>query len=733
MQQLRRFYENTLLTLDRRLGGGGEGDIYTVQQYPQFVAKIYKPDKLTSNTISKLKALIANCPKYSHAAHIQVPVAFPVDLLCDCQTLKIVGYLMPRVDDVYPTHQLFNLSDRRQILPSFTYRYLCRTAQNLAAAVHIIHKAGYVIGDINDRNILVSSQALVTIVDTDSFQVPDPASPKMVYTCPVGVGEFIPPELQGKGDFKNIPRKPEHDLFGLAVVIFKILMEGAHPFDGKFTGNGETPPKEERISSGHFPYGQKNVPYEPKPTAPPFDILPHSVQVLFHRCFENGHENPKQRPSAEVWKKTLAIAEMELTSCNANSQHFYSAHLKQCPWCERQQTVLGGQDPFPEPGRKSVSTSTSSVQVGSPPLPSPPASPPPTVYSPPPPPQNNPVPIYANPSGYHSTLTPAPPLTPRQRSQLTLTPRQRSQLKSQDPRVGAFLGCTITICLLAGAVIGIRSLFFKVSSTFLERIDTALGRIDTMYYKAAIPRNFKISNENENRSTFRTKDGRMRGVIIAIPKNSGMMLRDNQQSLLKSHTSDWATKKGIGLPDSTDRKSLVWGEVASDRSGNTYTEWSADFRYQDNGEEKTISFNGISYIKESNGSFCLALFATIDSIKSYQKRIEKIINQYECKKRYGIGIQMRTQNFQEGDRSFTRPVIMGAYVGSPASKVGIKKGDIILSINNVKMFSADDVALLSGRKQPGETLQIEVFRNGTKQTYQVEIEELRDPNYSVFK
>src|SRR5438105_3869599 len=82
-------------------------------------------------------------------------------------------------------------------------------ARNIAAAVHAVHSRGYVIGDVNESNILVTDTALATLVDTDSFQVRDPGS-GVVYRCPVGKPEFTPPELQG-ASFGEIDRTPEHD------------------------------------------------------------------------------------------------------------------------------------------------------------------------------------------------------------------------------------------------------------------------------------------------------------------------------------------------------------------------------------------------------------------------------------------------------------------------------------------------------------------------------------------
>jgi WD40 repeat protein len=217
-----------------------------------------------------------------------------------------------------------------------------RTARNLAAAVRAVHDRGYVIGDLSGANLLVTAQALVTLIDTDSFQV---RSPDKTFRCRVATPEYTPPELQ-KALFANVDRAPEHDAFGLAVLIFQLLMQGTHPFAGIFTGEGDPAPIPRRIARGHWPYARgKVVPYKPNPHAPPWEALPPMVQALFLLCFEDGHDDPKVRPKALDWQQGLAEAEKELKACEVNSQHHYYRGAAACPWCVL--TKQQKRDPFP--------------------------------------------------------------------------------------------------------------------------------------------------------------------------------------------------------------------------------------------------------------------------------------------------------------------------------------------------------------------------------------------------
>ncbi len=344
--RLQRQSNAQIITLDltSTVGHGGEARVYVVPQDEALVAKVYH--KRTSAHAHKLVAMLANPPENPMAGIGHISIAWPVDLLSKADgSDSVVGFLMPRVKGMHSLLEFYNPKTRRQKCPFFNYFYLHRTARNLAAAFGALHARGYCIGDVNESNILVSDTALVTLVDTDSFQVRDPQNDR-VYRCPVGKPEFTPPELQGMS-FNLVERAIEHDLFGLAVLIFQLLMEGTHPFSGIYQGIGDPPPYEERIAAGHFSYSiGRRVPYIPTPIAPPFEILHPTLRQLFVRCFEDGHLNPLLRPSAQTWQSALRQAENDLVTCKANNQHRYGKHLNACPWCAR--TVrLGGRDPFP--------------------------------------------------------------------------------------------------------------------------------------------------------------------------------------------------------------------------------------------------------------------------------------------------------------------------------------------------------------------------------------------------
>lgn len=329
---------NETIRLGKKLGKGGEGVVYELRDNPNFVAKIYYPKKLPP--MEKLRLMAANQPENPTKVLNHVSIVWVTGLVHNKQG-KIVGCVMPKITWGVPIYNLYNPRERRQHFVGFTWKYLHRTARNLAAAVAAIHAKGYIIGDLNESNILVQPTALVSLVDTDSFQVPNPNGD--TFRCLVGKPEYTAPELQGIR-LSEIDRTVEHDRFALAVLIFLLLMEGSHPF----RGIGDPPEIRNRIRRGLFPYSLiSEPPAQPPPLNVPFHALHPNVQHLFHTCFIEGQFSPDRRPSASDWVSTLQQAEAELVQCVRNPHHFYLHTQPECTWCERTR-FLHGNDPFPE-------------------------------------------------------------------------------------------------------------------------------------------------------------------------------------------------------------------------------------------------------------------------------------------------------------------------------------------------------------------------------------------------
>lgn len=326
---------------DQAIGRGGEGRVLPVAGSPQIVAKLFHVP--TQARWWKVALLLAD-PLPQTGNH--PVVVWPSEVLFSNVTPQpqFAGYLMPRARAAHPIFNFYVMSIRRVKFPAFDYRYLIYCARNLAAAVALAHQHGHVLGDLNESNVLVGLNALVQLIDVDSWQVFD-RQRHIVYPCGVGKGELLPPELQGQ-DLARTVRSTCHDNFALAVLLFKLLNEGTHPFDGVYRGNGEPPALEARIAAGTSPYLDASGYWSPKPLAVPFNSLHWRLHRLFIQAFATGHSQPQMRPTASAWQEALDQAIGDLRRCTSHPHHWcWTGH---CLWCERTH-LLGGLDPFPSP------------------------------------------------------------------------------------------------------------------------------------------------------------------------------------------------------------------------------------------------------------------------------------------------------------------------------------------------------------------------------------------------
>jgi DNA-binding helix-hairpin-helix protein with protein kinase domain len=308
------------------LGLGGEGSVHDVPSRPTFVAKIYNAPQ-TKERSEKLSTMAAMA-----TADLTTFAAWPTATLHKKPGGPIAGILMPKVSGCKEIHHLYSVAQRKKDYPDADWGFLAFAARNCAIAFEAIHQHGHVVGDVNQKNVMVSNKAIVQFVDCDSFQVKGPLG--RIFRCGVGVPEYTPPELQGLS-FRDVDRSVDHDLFGLAVLIFHLLMMGRHPFSGVYNGPGEMP-LEKAIQNGLFAYARDAQARKmgPPPNTLPIAMLDADLVTLFERAFiRTGRNGTVQRPRAGEWRSALDGLLKRLKTCQFDSKHLYPATAGSCPWC----------------------------------------------------------------------------------------------------------------------------------------------------------------------------------------------------------------------------------------------------------------------------------------------------------------------------------------------------------------------------------------------------------------
>jgi hypothetical protein len=328
--------------LGKRLGSGGEAEVFEVLGSHR-AAKIYR------NTLSpadlhhkqrKIEAMVEMTPADPGVRIGHVSLAWPAELLFDSKR-RFCGYFMPRAESLGTLSIVSNPAGRQLASMAFDPRYLHRTGANLAMSVGAVHRIGHCIGDFNPGNVLVTNRALVTLIDTDSFQIVDRHG--RLYGCGVGIDQYLAPERVRGGMVT-----PEQDSFVLAVLLFQLVMGGFHPFDGGAVIAAHSTaqlPLAEYLRQGVFPF-ISNRQAQPPDGAPNFALLRHELRDAFQKTFITGHRNPLFRVSVGEWVGLFERAEKDLVQCRRDKEHLYYQSVGTCIWCEQKHRTRA-QAPLP--------------------------------------------------------------------------------------------------------------------------------------------------------------------------------------------------------------------------------------------------------------------------------------------------------------------------------------------------------------------------------------------------
>lgn len=342
--------------LGPELGSGGEGTVYEMPG-ENIVIKIYKNPQ--PELERKLYYLVCHpvpslVDQYNHPI---LKLAWPNDIVYGQE--GFVGYVMPRLENALEIFHVVwgcQFPKAKKMWPDYTWMLNVQVARNLALSVSHLHRAGYVIGDMNDKNIMVESDGAVCILDIDSFDFTDMET-GVHYRCGVGLADYLAPELQGR-NLRTANFTTWSDDFALAIHIFQLLMDNFHPFTGRrLVQTQNSFPADQRIQrmvEGECPFVKEIPGYDIPAGAPKLnEVLPQKLCDDFVKtfCYDSASalEVASQRTSAEQWFEDLnnfyKVCEDEgLVQCSVDPKHYYLRSIGFCGRCAAQKRLQALQN-----------------------------------------------------------------------------------------------------------------------------------------------------------------------------------------------------------------------------------------------------------------------------------------------------------------------------------------------------------------------------------------------------
>ncbi len=287
------------ITVGKIIASGGAGEICVCEDQPDTVLKLYKNKNDLALYEQKLGAMLASPPllKPLDVGGVEFPqLTWPLALVVD-ENDAFVGYQMPKMD-LTNSVSLERFLQRRmrqyEGLPEF-YAHRINVAYNLSALIEALNHKGHFVVDLKPQNcFLHRTQLFLTMLDCDGFKIT--AEDGQVYPAYQFSEEYIAPEF-----IKKSPQElgEEQDRFALAVIIFKLLNNGVHPFQAGMKRAQKT--IQQMVAEKKYAYGLSGSGVLIPHNQSMHEYFPLPLREAFDRAF--GSKN--NLPSASEWRQIL--------------------------------------------------------------------------------------------------------------------------------------------------------------------------------------------------------------------------------------------------------------------------------------------------------------------------------------------------------------------------------------------------------------------------------------------
>lgn len=307
------------LNPSKAIGSGGEADIFDVGG--GFVLKVFKQPNHPDFTNMRIEQRMAELRLLEHQKKLpafpkNLPsrVVSPVDLVTNKNSSKILGYSMKFLKGY---EVILKFADRLYRQAGISDEEVVQTFKDLHKTVAGIHRAGVVIGDFNDLNIMVKNSEAY-LIDADSFQFGS-------FLCQVFTEKFVDPLLCDKNERRPVLVKhhnADSDWYAFAVMLMQSLI-----FVGPYGGVYKPKDKSKRVPHSARPLKRITV-FDPEVKYPKpatrYEVLPDDLLHYFHQLFveDKRGEFPDHLLEEINWTKCPKCGAIHAKSVCPSCSHY---------------------------------------------------------------------------------------------------------------------------------------------------------------------------------------------------------------------------------------------------------------------------------------------------------------------------------------------------------------------------------------------------------------------------
>jgi len=298
----------------------------------------------------KLAAMVERKPVFANFNNAnQVQLMWPTDMVFDEKGVYC-GYVFDRINfkNYLPLNVFLTPVISSSKLQKYSYKDKIAVAYHFAALLSNLHQQSIYLIDLNPNHILIDVESLKPlIIACDELSIIDKSQARyaashcnLLYYNPEDMKLFKPAERLGL----------DQDNYALAVLIFQIMNQGLHPYQGISRKALVWPKKLLRlIQEQQFICGidaralSRDGASQIRPLAwSIYDYFDDETKKLFVRAFSKT----EQRPSASEWQlhlnQYLSTNSAKLTQCKQTATHYH--FLNGCGLCEKNNIRLPMRD-----------------------------------------------------------------------------------------------------------------------------------------------------------------------------------------------------------------------------------------------------------------------------------------------------------------------------------------------------------------------------------------------------